>query len=237
MINVNSPTIFFDKTLYRSGDYKCYYCGSSCNQNFSVKEYVKKTFTNRDIVAQPASMYVCGGCVASFAEKITVQLMDDEIRDTQRVRQYSWIITENSKIAATKKHIKELREVILNPPNPPFLIVLADSGQKHLIFRSKIAYSKDIFPVTLEDQVILVRSNVLRERIEMLKPIIAATGKPAISDFVSVNLAISVIEYHGKIGEKYLEEFLSVKDDALTKLALWLAPNKEDCSNEYTNNR
>ena len=33
-----------------------------------------------------------------------------------------------------KAHLYLLREIVVNPPKPPFSIVLTDSGQKHLVF-------------------------------------------------------------------------------------------------------
>lgn len=227
-----TPTIFFSRELYKEGQHQCYYCGSPCDELYTTKDYVKDTFTNRDIVMRPGSSYVCGGCVASLNERATITLIDGEVREGQRVRQYSWILTKDCATAATKRHISQLREIVICPPEPPFGIILSDSGQKHLMFRSRIAMSRESFPVMLEDEIIQVDPSLLSERIEFLKRLIAATGKPALEERYSTGFAIRLFELYGDRAEEMLEEFSAIKDEPLTRLALWLSPNKEDCTNE-----
>lgn len=229
-----TPTVFFDQSRYKTGNQKCYYCGSPCNEEFESKNYVKKTFTNRDIVAYPGSKFVCGGCVSSFEEKRTITLIDGEQREQQRVRGYSWILTKDMAIAAAKKHIALLRDTILNPPDPPFGIVIAVSGQKHLLFRSCLAYSRSVFPVSFEDKIILVNPDELKKRLDILKPIIAVYGKNIDWSKKIITLAILLVDYFGNKGEEFLNEFLNMEKDLLTDLAVWLSPNKEECKNECT---
>ena len=60
----------------------------------------------------------------------------------------------------------QMREWLINPPEPPFEICIAVSGQKHTLFLSEAAQSRDYFPVQLElEQVWVDRA----ELIEALK--------------------------------------------------------------------
>lgn len=231
-----TATIFFDKSLYKEGDNFCYYCGAKCDNTYSSKEFVKDTFTNRDIVFRPNSEFVCGGCVASFSESSQVILGNGEIREDQRVRQYSWVIDSNGKTAYTKAHLNLLRQIVINPPKPPFSIVLTDSGQKHLVFRSKISMSNTDYTLMLEDTYIDVNVEELKKRFEIVKPIIAAIGKVAISEKKSLNAINRIFELHGEKAEKIIDDFYSVQSEKLTKLAVWLAPNKEECFEDYRTN-
>lgn len=53
------------------------------------------------------------------------------------------------------------RELLIEPPAPPFLFVVSTSGQKHLIFRSVVATGREVFPVRLEETLLWVRHDEL----------------------------------------------------------------------------
>ena len=114
----------------------CFYCGSECGENFPVEKYVKKTFTNHDIVFNPESKFICSDCEYFTGNGKDIIMIDGECRNSPP-RLYSWIITGREKIAASKAHIKELREICLSPPQTPFKIILSVNGKKNLTFRAR----------------------------------------------------------------------------------------------------
>ena len=213
-----------------NGENKCYYCGSSCDDKHGAKDYVKSTFTNRDIVAYPGSSYVCGGCALVMSSDNIIELLDGENREHQRIRSYSWIITQDERIAATKKHIAQLREIVLNPPEPPFVIVLSDSGQKQLLFRASVSLERDNFPVMLEDKIIIVNRKALKERIDLATQIIAVTGKPGAMELNIAKIA-KIKEYYGSL--KLYENWIAVKDEPISQLAVWLSKPMKEAKIEY----
>jgi hypothetical protein len=95
------------------GPHKCYYCGTSCDSKHLTKDYVKDTFTNRDIVRFPGSEHVCTGCVSAMGEGEDEMLMLDgsvKVRQNARgmcPRMYSWVLTATERKAGTKAHTKQ----------------------------------------------------------------------------------------------------------------------------------
>lgn len=219
------------------GYHHCYYCGALCEEKFQKKNFVKDTFTNRDIIKYPGSNYVCEGCVESLGVGYDeMQMIDGTIKKREndrgmQPRMYSWVITKSWKRAATKAHIKQLREIILNPPESPFVIVLSDSGQKQLIFRAPMALSRDYFPIMLEDSIIMVDPEILKVRLEIATKLSAAIGKVALMDCNTMQYAIACEKYYGII--EPLENWLLYMDEPLSRLAAWLSKNKEEAQNEY----
>jgi hypothetical protein len=232
-----TASILFAQAKHKHGNNRCYFCGSDCDETYKSHEYVKDTFTNRDIVKFPQSKYVCQGCVESIGWGEDEMLMLDgsiKHRENDRgmaPRMYSWILTMDKRIAFTKAHIALARDLILyNPPEPPFSIIIADSGQKQLIFRAPVSVSKDVFPVMLEDEIIEVVPEVLAERIALTVPIVAATGKPALLDNIGINTYIAVENYLGDTAP--LEKWEQIRHEPMSRLAAWLAKSKEDAQNE-----
>lgn len=73
----------------------------------------------------------------------------------------------------------QMREWLINPPDPPFEICIAVSGQKHTLFLSEAAQSRDYFPVQLElEQVWVDRA----ELIESLQTFEALMGLGFVKD-------------------------------------------------------
>jgi len=218
---------------HETGPHKCYYCGADCGDAYRTEDYVKDTFTNRDIVKYPTSDYVCRGCVMSIGEGWGDMTMIDGTKKyftTPRgmaPRMYSWLITSEKRIAFTKAHIYVIREMLTTPdklPPPPFAVVIADSGQKQLIFRAPVAWSKEVFPVMLEDQVIEMSPEGLRERLYLAGRISSNLGKPVLKE--QPNMKTYIAARKAGLKEQDLMKWAAVMHEPLSQLAAWLAPPK-----------
>lgn len=212
------------------GAERCYYCLGSCDRTFAASKYVKKSFTARDTVGGGA--YVCGGCVAAMDESATIQLPDDSMRDKQKIRCYSWVVTRHVAVAATKAHRKWLLEQCLTPPRVPFVISISDSGQKHLLYRAVVCYSKAIVSVTLEGEQIHYEPMQLRQRVVLCNRISAVIGKPSLSATLSYMARMRLEESYQD--DNVSEEWLSVCDSPLSRLAAWFALSKKEAQSEYS---
>ena len=215
-----------------TGEHNCYYCGAECDETHKTKEYVKPTFTNRDIVKFPASEYVCDGCALSLGDGWEdMQMIDGSTKEFtsprgMAPRMYSWVLTKDKRLGFTKAHISTIREILTNKnklPEPPFSIIISDSGQKQLIFRAPVAWEKGAFSILLEDEVINVDVELLKERLALAASISTKIGKPALKD-ITFNTYIQARK-EGLVKE--VEQWEKIMMEPLSRLAAWISPAKE----------
>jgi hypothetical protein len=158
-------------------------------------------------------------------------------RENQRgmaPRMYSWVLTAEKRVAFTKAHVALAREILTTKiPEPPFAIIIADSGQKQLIFRAPVSLSVNVYPIMLEDEVVEVIPSLLSERLELAAQIVAATGKPALADMITARTYITYEKYHGNTDA--LEAWEAVQWEPISRLAAWLSMSKEEAQDVYRN--
>jgi len=142
-------------------------------------------------------------------------------------RMYSWILTANKKIAFTKAHVSQIRDILTDMvmlPEPPFAIIISDSGQKQLVFRAPVAYEKENFSILLEDEVVNINVDNLKKRVELANQISTKIGKPALKCDPEMSHFIAA----KKVGvHRQLEYWQHKKHEPLSRLAAWLAKSKE----------
>ncbi len=212
-----------------AGQETCFYCGGLCEPIYPSSDIVKKSFTSLDTVT--LSDWVCPGCIEAMKESCDIEQIDGERRSGQKIRGYSWVITRDAKHACTKSHREQLLELCVSPPEPPFVICISDSGQKHLLYRAVVNASRDRITVSLEGEPITYRSDELVARIDLCKRIAAATGKPAMKEIMSPQTQMRIVEHFES--ENVLAAWRDCCFEPLTRLAVWLCPPKDDCINEY----
>jgi len=229
---ITAPKLFAPSE-YRHGKQRCFYCGIDCDESHTVKDYVKKTFTNYDIVACPGSAYVCGCCVASITTITTTVLIDGDIKTGRggAPRTYSWVLTEHGNHAFSKKHLGFARDILLNPPTPPFAIILADSGKKQIIFRSPVNFDRNLFIVQLEELRVLVDRSRFQEVLGLATCISAAIGKKSLLlEPAAFNNYRRCIELFGD--EELIDKWISIHNEPMAELAAWVCKGKEDARHD-----
>lgn len=217
------------------GPHRCLFCGGPCGEQHPSGDYLRDSFTGRDSLPCPGSLWVCAGCVLCFREAADIPLCDGTTRHVKKcaMRAWSWVITGERVAAASKAHLDYLRGVCLNPPDPPFAIALSDSGQKQLLYRGVVCHSREAVTVTLETERVHYRPTELSDRIQLCSRLVAPTGKPALLEAPDARFGMAVLDYWPTDGETYLEEWGRVRETPLSRLAQWLCPNRERCRELY----
>jgi CRISPR type IV-associated protein Csf1 len=214
------------------GEYHCFYCGAPCGKKHPTATYVKDSFTGRSGVVAPGSRWICEGCVLCLRESCDIVQVDGERRTAQKMRGYSWAITATSAFAATKAHLDRIRAICLEPPEPPFALVLSDSGQTHQLYRGVVNHARDPVVVTLEAERIEFRRAELAALLPIAGRIAAATGKPALAEPMSANVAMRVIDRY-RDGENFVETWGDTQGQPIGRLIAWICSAKIICEQEY----
>ena len=218
----------------RGGNERCFFCGAVCDGTYPVSRFVKDSFTGWSSVATPASQSVCVGCSLCFRDAADFIQIDGTPRSLAKnaIRSFSWVVTSASFRAASPAHMDLIRQVCLDPPSPPYAIVLSVSGQTHQLYRGLLVNDPKMAGVTLEGEPIRYHAHDLRSRLDLATRICAATGKPALALPINSTSATRIIQRRPD-GVTDLEEWLAVRLFPLSRLAAWLCPTKETAERDY----
>ena len=165
-----SPTRFAwqclgDAPFPPAGDFApddpCWLCGGPTEGvGWWREKWLTPTFTNHNLAAVLSSRAICQPCVA-MASKTTwetyVAAHPEKGLKTGHAmswRFYSHVFAAGLHDCPTRER---WRQWLLEPPEPPFLFCVSTSGQKHLLFRCRIAGSRELYPVQFEDDLVMVR--------------------------------------------------------------------------------
>lgn len=210
------------------GDETCFWCGCACDQSCPAK--LTGTFWDWDVVANPHGKYQCVGCAEALDSKREMAGRDK----LQRTWTYSWLITEDKATPWTKADIAAMRETVLNPPKSPWALAIAESGQKHILFRTPIN-TNDVAPFVVQLELIQVSYHPrdLSERIDLCGKIAAACGKPSLAGRLDLSQAMRVFEHHGDEGLFLSQWWETHFNEPQTRLAAFLSLSMEDAKREY----
>lgn len=158
-------------------DSHCYYCGASPALR-SLK--ISPSFTAGNLVAYPHSEMMCDRCCGiMFGEIQRVWFYNGKgdrwvalyLRGVSQLWQGDKLLVPSLGESETHAQVSasgnvgkpatyrvlshiptraEMRGWLLSPPEPPFIIAIAESGQKHILFLAQSGYSRDAFPVQFE---------------------------------------------------------------------------------------
>ena len=132
-----------------------------------VSDYLGEYFTDKSRARVPQSPYMCDFC--AWAIKLRCWYFNLSKRAWSKLFARGWSsLLLGDRLAAptiagehTEKGITlpvvsnlptraQMRDWLLNPPEPPFTIAIAESGQKHILPWAQEGHSRDYYPVQFE---------------------------------------------------------------------------------------
>lgn len=123
----------------------CTICGAPITHGVPVKKALSSNYTNWAQHKAPISQYVGPACY--FTIKLNTQ--------------YHRMALDRYSFCATQDHLSilnrwQVRDYLIKPPKPPFVLVCTVSQQKHLALHSHISYQQDRFYCQFENQTLLI---------------------------------------------------------------------------------
>lgn len=141
----------------------CYLCGQPATKPLKLKD----SFTAHSVARTPSSNLICDRCEWSINLRCFYFNPNKQKWGKLFSRNWSWVFQGEKLISPTingthtegKDTLEivselptrsQIRDWLLNPPEPPFTIAIAESGQKHILFLAQEAYDRNLFPVQFE---------------------------------------------------------------------------------------
>lgn len=151
-------------------DDACWLCGGpTAGVGWPRKLGLADTFCDHNKAARMDSATVCQACVATSASLGWEQYCRAHperalwiafpAKDGKKPRAFNWLYASHLFRPGFHESPSRARwrEILTDPPTPPFLAILAISGKKQLIFRGRVSQDRHAFWVQADDTRVLVR--------------------------------------------------------------------------------
>lgn len=210
----------------------CRFCGQQ-NEGNDFHKWVKSTFTDHDKLL-PGSI-ICNDCLFWFEEKSTELAAKMDKNKPQRMRNYSHFIINETWTPLSKGDKSTMTKLLLSTPFPE-LAAIAESGQKHIVFRAtRNPQGGKAGWVQFEEQSLWLEPDDLRQTLDAVEPALSTFSKGEIE---SGNYLPHRIMAYGLDAWQELEAIVKLLRGGLFfNLAIFLAQKREDNDNEGDSSR
>lgn len=146
---------------------QCFLCGEPMTQGMKLKKVFSNVFTDWNTAKNPAGTHVCPACCFSILTT----------KERYGLRTFSNVANEERLWLPNRV---EMREFLLQPPDPPFVINMAVSQKKHIAFKGEVNYSRDIFTVMYEEMPVLIDRKEFTRLLELVEHLLYGFTKTEI---------------------------------------------------------
>ena len=151
-------------------DAVCWLCGGPTEGvGWPRKSGLAETFCDHNSAERLDSQTVCQACVATSSSDGWAQYcrahperglwITFPAKDGKKPRAFNWLYSSHlfSANAHETPSRARWREILMAPPAPPFLAVMALNGKKQILFRGRVSQSREAFWVQADETRVLVR--------------------------------------------------------------------------------
>lgn len=142
----------------------CWLCaGDTDKKGWHIKDVIGSAFTDVNSAAFPTSQTICYSCAALMKKEAWEMACNKHghspyfpAKDGKEPFMSNWmfsshVISKDGWIIPTRA---QMRDILIDPPRPPFVITIADKGKIHVLFKSQVSQSVDDFFINYDDQTI-----------------------------------------------------------------------------------
>lgn len=214
---------------------KCCICGCGTDGAYKGTDFFGDTFRDYREMQYRLSPCICSMCALSLKDVPggVVTYLDGSTKTPKSEKRglgwrfFSWYLVEGREpIGATKAHCRELRAVMAAPPiDKYFAVIIADSGQKQLIYRldaQKVQSEGTPYLVQFETEQVLIDDEFWR-LLGIADKIAAVVGKMRVLEPAGYLTLSKCIETYGEAFADDYMYFSARLDTAKTRLCGFLA--------------
>ena len=227
--------LLFPNHTEKDNGEKCCVCGCGTSDALKGRDFFGDTFRDYREMQYRLSPYICYPCACSLKDVPggVVTYLDGSTKTPKSAlrglgwRFFSWYLVEGcNPIGATKAHCKELRGVMAAPPvGKHFAIIIADSGQKQLIYRldaQRITHEGSPYSVQFETEQVLIDGEFWR-LLGIADKIAAVMGKMRVLEPAGYLALSRCMETYGEAFADDYMYFTARIDTAKARLCGFLA--------------
>lgn len=190
----------------------CTVCGEPIEGGgIRSKDLFSGNYMDWGIHKNPDGEYVCPACAFCF--------MLNPAPGRVTLKKYSFVASRERLSLCNRA---EMRDILLEPPEPPFVAVCAESQKKHLITKAEISYSRDRYYCNLEERAIPVRREKMMELVhetEVLNSVGVAKAE-MLAGRVNPSRLFAVYDLDGC--ERIMRRVEAIKDEPELPIALFV---------------
>jgi CRISPR type IV-associated protein Csf1 len=143
--------------------YRCAMCGIEIHPGDMIDDFLPgEAFTDHPSLADQGSHVICGACKAIWNKDFT--------------QKYSKTVISREGIFPFAK-MEHQAYWLMEPPEPPFIMIQSDQQQQHLIWRAPVNLSREVFAIRYGNRILTIRRGFLQEAVEACKSLAAKLPK------------------------------------------------------------